>query len=833
MKEKDTAQNFPQAEHNQTSTLSSNLALSLTLSLELDKQYSSLPIIYADASYFEQELPKEIEFVYIIIQNHTKTKRTLTAVELFFTSFDTKQSENACKEMDVPFSLDLHFSKNALFGKKVDANKAIILACLREHITKNIIYKYPLEHVYLQAKCTMLDEKVFCSNALELDLNYPINPLQDIELIDFYSVLKEEQARYNKELSSIITQHDSLYNYANLHHELGIQLIQNNDKKYYLCKEYAPHAKALFLSLNTDGFGNFKEYPYTKEDNGYWSLYLPHNCLYHGMYYELHVYSHKDDKKHIRVPAFANWVEQNILDANQWCARFWNPEFNYTFKHNKISHTYPIIYEAHIGMAQDKSNYKNIHSYGTYNYFKDILLPQIKEQGFNTIQLMGIAEHPLYKSFGYQVSSYFAVCHRFGTVNEFKELIDRAHELGICVLLDIVHSHATSNTKEGIAKYDTSSYLFCKKLSQWGTALFDYTNEMTRRFLLSNCRYWQEEFNIDGFRFDAVGTMMYNDEGFQDDFSHVSACFYTKENTDRRNKDGILYLQLANTLIHEIYPQAITIAEEFSGAPGLTSQASQAGLGFDYRFAMGVPDFWDKYITKELTSLDKMWTECSYHRLYDRTLSYVECHDQSINGEDAMIWRIIGDDMYTNMSFLSENWNVSRGIALIKLMKLITFSLADKGYMNFMGNEFCHPEWIDVDVNPYRQWDLSINPLLHYKALLHFNTSMFNLLDNALYKSMPRLRLIDEEKKLIVFERNKILFAFNFDDLTAAHFKVYVTTGKYKEIFSTDESEFAGHDNLTAKQAREYFTKEGTGIFEQDLELYLPPLTALVLKKFD
>ncbi len=808
-------------------------SLSLYISHELPKNYDETLVIYSEGSYYPKNLLNEQnEFIYIVIKNNKDIKRTLTSVYFSFMAYVNEKSDEELKSEFFPFNLDIHFNKHNVFGRKIEANSFLVFATLKEHVIKNIVYKYPLEHVYLQAKCITLDETITCSNAVKIDLNYPTNPLQDIELIDYYPVLQMEQDLFLHEVERIKHNYASLYDYACLHKELGIQLIKEDDTRYYLCREYAPSASRLFLSLNTNGFGDFKEYEFSREEHGFWSLKLPHTALFHGIYYELHVYA-KDNTKHVRIPALASWVEQNILDANQWCARFWNPEFKYTFKNPKISHKYPIIYEAHVGMAQDKSNYKSIHSYGTYNYFKEVLLPRIKKMGFNTIQLMGIAEHPLYKSFGYQVSSFFAVCHRFGTVNEFKELVDKAHELGICVLLDIVHSHSTSNTREGMAKYDTSSYFFCDKLSQWGTALFDYENEMTRRFLLSNLRYWQEEFNIDGFRFDAVGTMMYNDEGFQDDFSHVNACFYGKDGSNRRNSKGIMYLQLANTLIHDINKEAITIAEEFSGAPGLTSPANQAGLGFDYRFAMGIPDYFAKYITKECTSVTKMWTECSYHRLYDKNLSYVECHDQSINGEDAMIWRLIGDDMYTKMSWNTQNPNIWHGVSLIKLMKLMTFSLADKGYMNFMGNEFGHPEWIDVDVNPYRQWTLTDNALSYYNSLQKYNDDMFKLLEHDIYKHMPRLRLLHDEKGLIVFERGSLLFFFNFNTSDSLTICTHVTTGKYIELFSSDESEYAGMSNITAKHAKSLYTKADTGDFEQEIDVQLPALTAFVLKKVD
>lgn len=782
-------------------------------------------ILYADGSYFTQNLPSEVEFVYIVLTNKGEIRRTLTSIyfELVYISSAGEKTF---------FRLDISFPYHTYYGKKVEINSPLIFACLREHLTASMRAHFPPKDIYLQASCETLDEK-FSSIPQKYDINYPNSPLQDIELINYYPILKQEEERYKNEIKRIYTSFQDLYEYANIHKLLGIHLHEEAGEKYWLCKEYAPDAQEIYLIYDSDGYGSQKSFAYTSDKKGYFTLKVPYEAFYHGMYYELHIYGKKVKEKQVRVPAFANWVEQNIDNPNQWSARFYYPKEKYQFRYKKPQKVQPLIYEAHIGFAKNKIDLssENERGFGTYKYFQKEILPKIKEAGFNTVQLMAIPEHPLYKSFGYQVSSYFAPSHRYGSLDEFKELVDTAHKMGLRVLLDIVHSHATSNTIEGLAQYDTGAFLFYEdKQTQWGTALFDYNKEMTRRFLLSNCRYWLEEFNVDGFRFDAVGTMVFTDEGFSDDFSHVHSCFYDKDNKMRRNNAGILYLQLANTLIHDLNHQNISIAEEFSGTPGITSSPNMAGLGFDYRFAMGIPDFWNSYIT-EAEAMWKIWHECTNSRIYDHTISYVECHDQSINGEDAMIWRLIGDYMYSNMSYLTENYIVSRGVALSKLMKLITFASADKGYMNFMGNEFGHPEWLDADITPYRQWNLPEDSLLHYKGLQKFNKDMLALAHDNLFLFSARLRLLDEEKKLILFERNNLLFAFNFHETSPSTLLTKVTTGKYREILSSDESKYAGHGNLSVKLEIEHFTKPETGVYEQDISLYLPPLTALILKR--
>ncbi|MEG2005306.1 MAG: alpha-amylase family glycosyl hydrolase, partial [Bilophila sp.] len=492
--------------------------------------------------------------------------------------------------------------------------------------------------------------------------------------------------------------------------------------------------------------------------DGLWELLVPEAELPHGTYIELRVTSPTVARPERRVPAFAVWVEQDACVKEQWCARVWDPPAPYVFQYDGLQQegaqdtalpVFPRIYEAHVGMAQD-SDTRTADSVGSYAAFTRDVLPRIRADGYTAVQLMGIPEHPLYKSFGYQVSSYFAPSSRFGSADDFRRLVDEAHRLGLRVILDIPHSHACPNTEQGLAHYDTTSYLFSEQDNQWGTVSFDYAKEMTRRFLLSNCRSWLEDFHVDGFRFDAVGNMIYVDHGFGDSFSNVERCFRMKNGTPRGDESGMLYLQLANALIHDLNPHALTIAEEFSGMPGMTSPPEEGGLGFDYRFAMGIPDFWGKFIV-EGRPLGTMWYELTNHRPYERTISYVECHDQCINGKDAMIWRLIGADMYEHMSRFSDSWNTDRGIALHKLMRLVTFGAAGHGYLTFMGNEFGHPEWLDDEAYAHRQWHLRDTEHLKYGGLGAFDKDMLALVARypEAFCEQPQFCFIHEEQKML------------------------------------------------------------------------------------
>lgn len=675
----------------------------------------------------------------------------------------------------------------------------------------------------------------------------PGNPLDDPALELYRPFIQRRIRTFMAERERICTHYGSLRAYADLHLTLGAHRVDGPSGSLWRWREYMPNAESLWLTTDKLNFQRHAKFRFTRCANNIFELELPPDALEHGTYVELRLVANRsaqsqeaeqqNGKALKRVPAFATWVEQNAALPEQWCARLWAPQAPYRFKHARPQRTgFPRIYEAHVGMAQPALAHQASSaggSVGSYADFSRHILPRIKSCGYTAVQLMGILEHPLYRSFGYQVSSYFAPSSRYGTPDSFKELVDTAHGLGLTVLLDVPHGHASANTEQGLARYDGSRYLFTGQQNQWGTPSFDYEQEMTRRFLLSNCRYWLEEFMVDGFRFDAVGNTLYHDFGADDDFSHVGRCFYDKQGQPRANVNGELYLNLANALTHQICPTAVTIAEEFSGMPGLTCPAEKGGLGFDYRFAMGIPDYWEKCIA-EPRDMGSLWYEMTNHRPYDRTISYVECHDQHINGSNAMIWRLLGDEMYRHMSTNAESWNISRGLAFYRLMRLITLATADAGYLNFMGCEFGHPEWIDAEKHAHRQWHLADDPQLKYHALADWDKELMALVQQHLqdFFQPPVFRFIHEEKRLLAFERGQLLFVFNFHELEAQQNLLFaVSPGKYQEQLSSDEIRFAGHGNLAIQcPPTAHFTAPLPGRIEGDIALYLPPLVGLILE---
>ena len=494
------------------------------------------------------------------------------------------------------------------------------------------------------------------------------------------------------------------------------------------------------------------------------------------------------------------------------------------------------IYECHIGMAQEKEGI------GSYSEFAENILPRIKDLGYNTIQIMAIMEHPYYGSFGYQVSNFFAASSKYGMPCDLKKLIDTAHGMGIAVLLDVVHSHAVKNVGDGLNMFDGTVYQFFHEGQRgehpaWDTKLFNYNKNEVIHFLLSNLKFWMTEYHFDGFRFDGVTSMIYHDHGLGTAFTDYSK--YFSLNTDT---EAITYLQLANELIREVNPKAITIAEDMSAMPGMCLKIKDGGIGFDYRLSMGVPDMWIKLLKEqsdENWNMRYLWYELTGRRPGEKYIGYAESHDQALVGDKTIMFRLCDSEMYTSMSKFTDSLIVDRGIALHKMIRLVTLSLGGEGYLNFMGNEFGHPEWIDFprEGNGWsyfycrRQWHLADDENLKYGYLNKFDKELVEFSKkHKLFKDSPVSLYIDEEKQILVYERAGVVFALNFspDKSYDEYFLRTPETGVYQTVMSTDEPKFGGFDRIPLKMK---YTAESVKNIGNGFKIYLPARTALCLVK--
>ncbi len=606
----------------------------------------------------------------------------------------------------------------------------------------------------------------------------------------------------------------------------------------WIFREWAPNATAIYLIGTFNDWKESDDYKLNRINNDVWEIKLDQQRLNHGDLYKLSV--HWNEGRGERIPAWTRRVVQDE-QTHIFSAQVWQPEPPYLFKIQKFKpSTSPLlIYECHIGMAAEEEKV------GTYNEFREKILPRIVADGYNAIQIMAIQEHPYYGSFGYHVSSFFAASSRFGTPEELKQLIDTAHEMGIAVIMDIVHSHAVKNEVEGLGRFDGSYDQYFHGDSRrehpaWDSLCFNYGKNEVLHFLLSNCKFWLEEYKFDGFRFDGVTSMLYYSHGLGEAFTNYSD-YYNGHQDD----DAICYLTLANQLIHQVNPYAITIAEEVSGMPGLAAKIEDGGYGFDYRMAMNIPDYWIKTL-KEKKDEDwhptSIWWELTNRRADEKTISYAESHDQALVGDKTLIFWLIDADMYWHMHKDDQSFTVSRGIALHKMIRLVTASTINGGYLNFMGNEFGHPEWIDFPRQDNgwsykyarRQWNLVDNQTLKYHYLGDFDKAMIHLIkDEKDFQSTPIIKLWDNNgDQVLAYQRKDLIFVFNFNPSKSFTDYGFLTKpGKYKVILNTDSLLFGGFGSIDENIIH---TTHFDPLYKKEkkewLKLYLPARTAIVLR---
>ena len=651
----------------------------------------------------------------------------------------------------------------------------------------------------------------------------------DPMLAPFEKDINLRMENFKRKKKELLGNNLSLSDFANGHKYFGFHKTENG----WVYREWAPGAESIYL---TGDFNDWNEssHPMSKLENGVFEILVDGDSIQEGQKIQAIVVSGGQNLR--RIPLYATRVVQDP-ENHLWCAEIEDTfaEFPWSdggFKPEKT----PFIYECHIGMAQEK------YGVGSYKEFSENVLPKIKDLGYNTIQIMAIMEHPYYGSFGYQVSNFFAASSRYGYSRELKELINTAHEMGIAVLLDVVHSHAVKNTAEGINQFDGTDYQFFHTgprgyHTAWDTKLFNYNKNEVIHFLLSNLKFWMETFHFDGFRFDGVTSMLYHDHGLGSAFSSYD--MYFSLNTDT---EAVTYLQLANELIHSLNPNALTVAEDMSGMPGMCLKIKDGGIGFDYRLSMGVPDLWIKTLKEvpdEGWDMWKFWYEFTGRRPQEKNIGYCESHDQALVGDKTIMFRLCDAEMYTAMSKFVPSGIIDRGVALHKIIRLLTSTLSGEGYLNFMGNEFGHPEWIDFprEGNGWsyhycrRQWSLAERDDLRYHYLRDFDKAMVSLLkkENILSKQTYSL-WVDQENQIMIYGKGNVIFAFNFNPHRSfeGYFVPVHEDGEYKAILTTDSGDFGGYGrvNQSIRYRTEISADKRKGFY-----CYLPSRCATVFKK--
>ena len=669
--------------------------------------------------------------------------------------------------------------------------------------------------------------------------------LDDIFLRPFEGAIRGRAKRAEDRIRELTGGKQSLGDWANAHNYFGLR----REKRGWVFREWAPKATSMWLIGDFNGWKIDPKFECFRVPNSdVWEVKLPAKAIKAGQKYHLEVRWEGGHGE--RIPTYARYVVQNdetkLFEAEVY-------ESKYVWKNESKSKSgvegkklTPLIYEAHVGMGTEEEKV------GSYAEFRDNVLPRIKKAGYNVVQLMAIAEHPYYGSFGYHVSSFFAASSRFGTPDELKSLIDTAHGMGLKVIMDLVHSHAVANERDGLSLFDGTDYIYFHsgdkgRHSAWGSRCFDYGKTSTIHMLLSNAKFWLEEYHFDGYRFDGVTSMLFWDHGLGTAFTD-----YGKYFNGCMDDDAWVYLNLANRVIHETKPSAITIAEDVSGMPGVAAPVDDFGIGFDYRMAMGEPDFWFKLAEK--TSDDDwpmggLFYELTNKRSEEKVVSYVESHDQALVGGKTFFFTLADAAIYYGMGKDQHGLEIERAIALHKLARLITCSLNGGAYLNFMGNEFGHPEWIDFPRlengwnyhHARRQWSLRDNEDLRFKALGDFDEAMLGYLKSGkalfgrrgIFGAVPTKLVANEPDKVLAYVRGDLLFAFNFNPTKSfTDYGILVPPASdWKHLFDTDEPRFGGQGRIQPGATYAPALVSDRGELVQQIKLYLPARTAIVLKR--
>ena len=650
----------------------------------------------------------------------------------------------------------------------------------------------------------------------------------DTNLVPFEKDIDLRMERFENKKKQLLPNGGTLADFANGSEYFGFH--KTSDGWFY--REWAPAADKLWLTGEFCNWDRFA-YPMTRLDNGVFELFLPGTDTLRDGMFVMAVVEHNGQILE-RIPLYARRVVQNP-ENRSWSAVISDPApFHWTDKGFAPKKNL-FIYECHIGMAQEDGKV------GSYEEFRVNVLPRIKALGYNTIQIMAIMEHPYYASFGYQVSNFFAASSWFGKPEDLKRLVDTAHKMGIAVLLDVVHSHASANTREGLNEFDGTSYQFFHEggkgdHSAWGTKCFNYDKNEVIHFLLSNLKFWQTEYHFDGFRFDGITSMLYHDHGLGTAFTDNGK--YFSMNTD---VEAITYLQLATEMVRQVNPNAILIAEDMSAMPGMCLPIADGGIGFDYRLAMGEPDMWIRLLKEtpdEWWDLNKIYYELANRRPNEKVIGYCESHDQALVGDKTIMFRLCDQEMYWSMDAGNQNPIIERGMAIHKLLRLITMTLGGEGYLTFMGNEFGHPEWIDFprEGNGWsyhycrRQWSLADNPNLKYQYLHAFEKAMVEMAKRQhVIGGADKQLLLENTDKVLVYKKGGAIFAFNFHPVNSydGYFVKMPETGEYEVLFSSDDYRFGGHGRVYHQTYKA--TKQADGRI--GFQIYLPNRTAIVFRK--
>ena len=657
------------------------------------------------------------------------------------------------------------------------------------------------------------------SDEIKIKMESTSKPYEEIHFVDStksvwnYSLFTEEHIRNFQNGT-----HYNLYNFFGSHQQevLGV-------KGYYFAV-WAPNATYVSVKGNFNNWNNETHPLFVRLDkSGIWEGFIPHMAK--GEVYKYHIHGFEGAILDKGDPYANFWEKRPHTASITWELGYkWNDEEWMKKRKEKNSLDAPwSAYEVHLAswMRPDKNDEE---TYNSYDFFRENLVPYVKEMAFTHVELMPVMEHPFDGSWGYQGTGYFAPTSRFGDPQQFMALVDAFHQQGIGIILDWVPSHFPYDA-HGLFMFDgTNTYEYADMRKgfhpDWNSYIFNYKRGEVKSFLISSARFWMDKFHADSIRVDAVSSIL------KLNYSRTKGQWEPNEFGGDGNLEAIAFIKDFNETLFRDFPDIQTIAEEATDWPGITRPTYAGGLGFGMKWMMGwmhdTLDYFKLDPIHRQHHQDKFSFSMVYY--YDENFMLPLSHDEIVHGKSPMLYKMPGDE-----------W---QKFANLRLLYTYMFTHPG-GKLLFMGDEFgATSEW---NYKTELQWHLlqfdghrllkdcvrDLNFLLRNEPALYenqFNSYGFEWVD-----------LNHRAETVIVYRRkgkkpeNDVLIILNMTPVVRRDWKVY-THGKsaWNEIFNSDSKKYWGSGDVFNPSPTVKLVDKKEDVYE--INVHLPALGAIVLK---
>ena len=591
---------------------------------------------------------------------------------------------------------------------------------------------------------------------------------------------------------------EHIYHFNHGNHEaayqfLGCHKVGQDGVTGYRFAIWAPHAANVYI---LGDFNHWQNEPLSHIEGGVWAGII--QGVERSQCYKVGI-DHGNGHIEYKIDPFGFNFEIAPKDATvvwgledfEWSDQVW---MNQQWRKNSV-HSPLNIYEVH---ASSWRRHPDGRTY-TFAELADSLIPYVKEMGYTHIEMMPLMDHPLDASWGYQITGYYAVCGRYGTLEEFKDFVNQAHQAGIGVIMDWVPGHFCRNAN-ALAYYDgtpTFEYQDVNRANNvgWGTLNFDLGKNQVQSFLISNAMFWLKECHLDGLRVDAVSNMLYLD--------FDQGPWTPNEDGSNHNRQGVAFLQKLNTTIKDHLPHVLMIAEESTDWKGITHAVSEGGLGFDYKWNMGWMNDTLRFFETDPYYRPQNFRLITFVFMYQYNERYVLpfSHDEVVHGKKSLLDKIPGN----------------RETQFETLRLLHGYMMAQPGKkLHFMGNElgqylewryYSELEWKDLSFEfnrEYQHYMKTLNQIgKDYKALHYYDTEPAGLTvldaDNV---EQAVLTMMRQGKA----KRDFLIIALNFIPVERQEYRIGVPyKGEYEVLLNSQMQEFGGRwtENLPVMKTEE------------------------------